>query len=39
MNNDISIVFRWFFKTTGGFRDKEIAGVVHPHLSNFELKY
>ena len=33
------VFFDVIVKTTGGFRDEEIAGVVHPHLSNFELKY
>jgi hypothetical protein len=39
MDNDISIFFDVFVKTTEGFRYEEIAGVVHPRLSNFELKY
>lgn len=32
------LFFDVIVKTTGGFRYEEIAGVVHPLLSNFEFE-
>jgi hypothetical protein len=32
------LFFDGFVKTAEGFRDEEIAGFVHPRLSNFEFK-